>query len=249
MRNLLYALGCGVLVFAALFLPNILNAPESAVPALIAVLVAYFVLARRTFKTLESVFAEAAKALQSMPPKIDLAIAGLEKGYALAPLQFGVRSQVDTQIGMIYFLQQEFNKAMPCLKRSLSFGHWMGGAMLGVIQYKRKDHAEMRKTMDMVVKKAKGQSLAWTLYAYLLTQIGDDNAAQRVLVEALKKTKDDSKVKDALLAVQNGKKIKMRAYKEQWYQFQLERPPVNHQQQLMLGGGRMSKAARRGRWS
>lgn len=247
MRNLLYAIGIGIAVFALFFVTGLLNAAESVAPGVIAIVAAYYLLARRTFKQAEKIFTDAAKALQSMPPKIDLAVSTMEKAYVLAPAQFGIRSQIDTQIGMIYFLQQDFNKALPVLKRSLAFGHWLGGAMLGVIYYKKKDHPEMKKTFDVVVKRAKGQGLAWNLYAYLLTQIGDNDGAQRVLVAGLKKTKNDPKVQESLLAVQNGKKIKMRTYKEQWYQFHLERPPVD-QQQVTLGG-RLTKADRRGRWS
>jgi tetratricopeptide (TPR) repeat protein len=246
MRNILMAIGAGVLVFAALFVPGLLRLGEAIVPGSLAAMIAYFLLARRTFKQVEAIFNDAAKSLTSMPPKFDLAISTMEKAYAFGTTQIGVRSQVDAQIGVIYFLQQEFNKALPYLQRSLGFGHWLAGAMLAVIYYKRKDHAEMKKTLDVVMKRAKGQGLAWTLYAYLLCQIGEREAAQKVLAEGVKKTKNDEKVKDALLAVQNDKKIKMKAYKEQWYQFHLERPPVEYQQVAM--GGRMSKAARRGRW-
>ena len=247
MRNLLSALGIGVALFALFFVTRLLNGPEAVAPGVLAAIAAYYVLARRTFKQAEQVFMDAAKALQSMPPKIDLAVSTLERAYVFAPAQFGVWSQVDTQIGMIYFLQQDFNKAMPFLKRSLAFGHWLGGAMLAVIYYKKKDHAEMKKTFDVVLKRAKAQGLAWNLYAYLLTQVGENDAAQKILVEGLKKTKNDARVNESLLAVQNGKKIKMRSYKEQWYQFHLERPPADQQQMQM--GGRMSKLDRRGRWS
>ena len=246
MRNILMALGVAVLVFAALYIPGLLRLGEAIVPGALAAMIAYFLLARRTFKQVEAIFTDAAKSLTSMPPKFDLAISTMEKAYAYGPVQIGVKSQVDAQIGVIYFLQQEFNKATPYLQRALGFGHWLGGAMLAVIYYKRKDHDEMKKTFDVVLKRAKSQGLAWTLYAYLLCQIGEREAAQKVLAEGVKKTKNDEKVKDALLAVQNDKKIKMKAYKEQWYQFHLERPPVEYQQIAM--GGRMSKAARRGRW-
>ena len=148
---------------------------------------------------------------------------------------------------MIHFMQKEFNKAQPFLQRSASFGHWMGGAMLGVIYYKKKDHTRMRQTFEVVTKRGKKQSLAWTLYAYLLNQIGARDEAMQVLSKGLKATKEDPKVKEALLALQNNKKIKMRnLYKEQWYQFHLERPPA--QQQQVVGGGKVKKAARRGRW-
>ena len=51
----------------------------------------------------------------------------------------------------------------------------------------------------------------------------------------------------SLLALQNNKRLKMRSYNEQWYQFHLERPPTKYQQQAFVGG-KMGKAARRGRW-
>ena len=73
-----------------------------------------------------------------------------------------------------------------------------------------------------------------------------ERLALQLLVQALKKVKDDPKLKEALLNVQNGKKIKMRGYKEQWYQFHLERPPAQYQQAPV--GGKVSKAQRRGRW-
>jgi tetratricopeptide (TPR) repeat protein len=245
MWNVALAVVTGLLAFAVLLLSP-LTAYESTAPAVLVVIVAYFLLARRAFKKVEAIFNEASKSLTAMPPKLELAVSTLEKAYTLAPWQLGVRSQVDTQIGVIYFLQQEFKKAQPYLERSKNLGHWLGGAMLGVIQYKRKEHDAMRQTLDVVVKRAKSQGLAWTLYAYLLLQIGDREGAQKLLVTAVKRTKDDQKVKEALLAVQNGKKINMRAYKEQWYQFHLERPP--QQQSTFMPGGRLSKLERRGRW-
>lgn len=247
MRNLGMALASGALVFAALFVPSFLKLGEALVPAVIAAVIAYMYLARRSYRQLEVVFAEGMNALQSMPSRPELAISIMEKAYALTSHQFGLRSQVDTQIGVIHFVQQDFNKALPYLKRSTLFGHWMGGAMLAVIYYKKRDHVEMRKTMDVVTRRAKKQGLAWNLYAYLLVQIGDAMAAQKALAEGVKHVKDDPRVQDSLLALQNGKKLKMRAYKEQWYQFHLERPPAEFQPRG-VPGGRMSKIARRGRW-
>lgn len=246
MRNLALALGVGVLLALALYLPGWLKLGEAIVPGVIAIVVAYFVLARRTLKKVEAIFVEAGNALQAMPPRFDQGIAVMQRAYAYAPQQFGIKSQVDTQIGVVYFLQQEYNKALPYLERSYRFGHWMGGAMLAVIHYKKKNHDEMRRTLDYVCKRARKQGLVWNLYAYLLMQIGDKDRAQQVLIDGLKHTKDDPRVKDSLLAIQNGKKIKMKAYKEQWYQFHLERPPAQYQMAPI--GGRVSKSALRGRW-
>jgi tetratricopeptide (TPR) repeat protein len=248
MRNIAMALGVGVLIFGVLFAPGILNFGESLVPGILVAVGAYVFLARRTFRRLEAIFTESGQVLQSMPPKFDLAVSTIQKAYALAPYQLGIRSQVDAQIGVIYFLQKEFNKAQPYLQRSLVFGHWLGGAMLGVIHYKKKDYAEMRKTFQVVTKRAKKQGIVWNLYAYLLVQINEKDAAIRILTDGLKRTHGDARVKESLLALQNGKKIKMRGYKEQWYQFHLERPPVEYQQGGGGMGGKMSRIARRGRW-
>jgi hypothetical protein len=246
MRNLGLAAAIGIVVFVAVgaVLPAFW---EGSLPGLIAFFAAYWLLARRTMKKVESIFMEVAKTLQTPPPRFELAVNTLEKAYTYAVWQFGVRSQVDGQIGQIYFLQQENKKAQPYLERSTNlFGHWMGGAMLGVIHYKRKDHAAMRRVMDETTKRAKTEALAWCLYAYLLVQIGDRDAAQKVLATGLEKTKQDTRVKDALLAVQNNKKLKMSVFKEQWYMFRLENPPP--QQPMFMPGGRMSKQDRRGRW-
>lgn len=246
MKNILLSLGAGGVVFAILFLPGLLNLGESIVPGVLVAMVTYFVLARRTFKQVEAIFTRAARNLQTMPPRFELAINEMEKAYALASWQLGVRSQVDSQIGVIHFLKKDFNKALPYLQRSAAFGHWLGVAMLAVVYYKKKDSTELEKTLQLVTKKGKKQSLAWALRAYLTAQRGDRDRAQAILVEGLKKLPDDPKLKDALLAVQNNKKIKMKAYKEQWYQFHLEAPPRQYQQQVMPM--RVGKVARRGRW-
>lgn len=246
MRNLFIALGLGAVVFAILFVTKLLSMGESIVPAVLVTAITYFILARRTFKKVEAVFAEAATHLQSMPPRIDAAITTMQRAYAYAPFQFGVRSQIDTQIGVMFYLQQEFNKALPYLEKSLRFGHWLGGAMLGVLYYKKKNHSGMKQAFELVVRKARKQGLVWNLYAYLLMQIGENERAQAILAQGVKETKGDAKVSESLLAVQNGKKIKMKGYKEQWYQFHLERPPTQYAQSP--GGARMDRSAFRGRW-
>ncbi len=247
MFNAVLALLCGTLLSLALRLPQLLTTGEAIVPGILLALGTYWALARRTLRRVETIFGRGNRLLQQPPPNFARAIGHIEAAYPLARYQFGVRSQVDAQIGILYFLQKDFGRALPYLKRSLMFGYWVAGAMLGVIYYKRHDHAQMRKTFDVVTSRAKKQGLAWTLYAYLLGQIGDAAGAQRVLTRAKKVAGQDPRVGDALLAVQNKQKIRMRAYQEQWYQFHLERPPA---QMLSTGMGpqRVSRQQRRGRW-
>jgi hypothetical protein len=247
MINIAISLAISGCLFLLLFGTRLLGAYEALVPCVIAAVIAYIFLARRIFRKLEAVFVQSAQVLQTVPPKFDVAIATMERAYTLVPWQIGIRSQIDTQIGIVYFLQREFSRALPYLQRSLMFGHWMGGAMLGVVYYKKKNFAEMHKTFQVVCKRAKKQSLPWSLYAYLRLQTGDRTGALRVLNDGLKACGPDERLKENLLAVQNDKKMKMRGYKEQWYQFHLERPPAQYQQQNGPPQ-RVGRAARRGRW-
>lgn len=244
MFNLLYAAGFGSALAALLALPRWLSWPEAIVPGVLVAIVAYMFLARRTYKKLEGIMMRGAASLQQQPPRPEQAIAIMREGYTLARTQFGVRSQVDAQIGILYFLQREFGRAQPFLARSYLFGHWMAGAMLAVVQYKKKDVAGMHRTFAAVLRKGKKQGLVHSLYAYLLCQLGERDRAVRVLHAAANLPNPDPRVKEGLLALQNGKKLKMRAYKEQWYQFHLERPPVMHEAQARGGYG--GRSARRG---
>ncbi len=248
MRNLLIALTVGAIGFSALFFPGFLRLGEAMVPAVFVMMLAYFLLARRTMKQFEAIVTGVGKKLQTPPPRFDQAIRTLEGAYPLASWQFGIKSQISSQIGTIYFLQKEFNKALPYLQTPAPalLGHWMPTAMLAVVQYKKKQHEQVKQTLKTVIKQGKKEALPWCFAAYLYTQVGEQAAAQATLVDGLKATKDDQRVKDALLAVQNNKKIKMRAFKEQWYQFHLERPPAQYQQQQIPM--RMGKRARRGKW-
>ena len=139
MLNVAKALFIGSLVFSALFFTELLSLGESVVPGVLAAIALYYFLARRSFKAVEGIFQESMVYLQKQPPKFELAITLMEKAYAHAKHQIGIRTTVDNQIGVTYFLKQDFNKALPYLQRSLGFGHWMGGAMLGVIHYKKKN--------------------------------------------------------------------------------------------------------------
>ena len=245
MKNLLISLGLGALVSVAFTVSSLLTPGESALPGVMAAIVSFFVLARKTLKAMEGTFAAVTKELQARPPRTANALKVLEEARVVAKAQIGLEVQLDNQIGMIHFMQQDFGAAMPYLERSRRFGHWMGSMMLAVIHYKKKNHDAMRQTLSDIERKAKKSGLYWSVRAYLLNQIGEREAAQQVLAKGVEKAPEDPKLKDNLQALQNGKKMKMKSYNMQWYQLHLEKPPMVMQQNPMQP--RMSKAQRRGR--
>ena len=141
-----------------------------------------------------------------------------------------VEHGLNGQIGVLYFNLKEFDKARGFLEQSSKSWvqqAWEPRAMLGVLQYKKKDYEAMDMTFEKVSKKAEKQGLMWSLWAYLHWKIGNADKA----IEILNKGKDvlgdkDDKLKTNLLNLQNGKKMVMKGYGEVWYQFQLEMPPI-----------------------
>ena len=238
MYNILFSLLAGAATFSLLYFTHLLRLGEAIVPSVIVLGVTMFMLGRRIFKQLEPLFEKVGKELQQQ--RFDAAIAVLKSGYPLGKWQFGVPTQIDSQIGMILYLRKDFTAAIPYLARSQRMGHWLGVAMLAVAYYKKKDTARMYGAFEVLSRRAKKQGLAWNLYAYCLTQLGKNEEAQKILVRGDEATKDDKRVKDNLLALQNGKKMKMRGYAEQWYQFHLDAPPA-----LMMDGRSQFSARRR----
>jgi tetratricopeptide (TPR) repeat protein len=237
MYNLLLSLAAGIGVGLAVRLGTGLGWAGAVVPASIAAAAAYLVLARRSWKKLEVVFEETQRELQAQ--KFERAIQVLEKGFALAPWQFLVASQLHAQLGVLHYVRKDFDDALPHLEKSFS-RHWVARAMLGAQRWRRKDVAGMRKVFDEAVKANKKEGLVWCAYAWLLDKEGRHEEAVKMLGRGAAANPSDEKLKSALQALQNDKKLKLgKLYGEQWYQFHLEAVPPQ-----AFGGG-LPRGARR----
>jgi tetratricopeptide (TPR) repeat protein len=201
------------------------------VPGLLAGVVVYFFLARRTFKQFESLVKQAQQQIQS--GNVDAAIRKLKEGYPLAKWQFLVDSQLNAQIGSFLFQAQREDEAEQYLKNAFS-RHWQAQAMLGVYYYKNKKLDKMRETFEDAVAYNKKQPLLWNLYAYCLWKSRNRDDAIDVLNRAMDKLPDDdTKTEKNLDNLKNGNKMKMGGWGQQWYQFRLQPPP----RQSRRGGG------------
>ena len=165
---------------------------------------------------------------QAQNRNIDGAIETLRQGYRYRWLHPFVKSQVDAQIGTMYYYKRDFDTAFGYLKKGLS-AHYIAKGMLAVIYLKRKQHDKMKQTLEVAVKAASKEALIWALYAYCLHKIGDRDGAIEVLNRGLKKMPDDPRLTGNLKSLQNKKPMKMKAYGEMWYQFMLDKMPVIRQ--------------------
>ncbi len=212
-------------------------------PAMVAMIVAYILLARRTSKQLEHLGPEVNKALTAKRP--EQAVKILEEAKYRTRHQFLMGSILDAQIGMIHYAhRQDAEAARPYLENAHS-KNWQALAMLGAHHFKKKDYEEMEQAFEKACKKNKKSGMVWATYAWCEWKRGQKEKAMSIISRGLKHLPEDEKLKSNLLALQNDKKMKMRGYEPEWWALHLEKVP----QQVVMqrgGGGRGGFGGRRG---
>lgn len=212
------------------------------VPGLIAAIAFFVWRSRVVMKELQSIMAELQSFLtptnrmKPTKPDMDRAVAILQKGDKWRKWQPFVGSQIDGQIGMLLYMDGRYKESTPYLEKSLN-QNWMAKAMLACVHYRKKDYEQMNKTFEDATKGGKKESLLWNTYAWCNWKAGDTDKAISVLNRAKEAVSSDERTRRNLNALSNGKKMKMHAWNEMWYQFRLETP----KQQAMGGGPQFSR--------
>ncbi len=197
-------------------------------------------LGRKIQEQLEKIFTRAGELLKKQ--HFDAAIEVMKEGYKLGPRQFLVKGSIDGQIGVVQYLRKKNDEAEPLLQ-SASMQHYVAKAMLGILQWKRGEKKKAKQTFELALKSGKKESLLYGVFAYVLNEMKERDAAIAVLNRGLKICKDDERLLSNRSLLQNGKPMKMKVYGEQWYQFMLERPILRQEPPPFA---RVSKRALRG---
>ena len=232
MFTTLIALAIGAVIFA--LIASLFSVVGAILPAIVAAVLAFFVISRRLSKKLEA----SMKLLQDdlVRGNIDAAISrlkALQKRYG--KWQFFFSSTIDGQIGSIYYVKGQYQKAKPFLERSF-VRHWVARAMLALIYYRERKMAKMDEIFENTTRYVKKAGLLWSLWAYCVWRNGDTERAINLLNKGKTYLHEaDPNLTQNLLSLQNDKRMKMKAYGEQWYQFQLELSP----QQTQMKQGRV----------
>lgn len=180
-------------------------------------------LGRKVQARLEGIFQRAGELLKKQ--KFDQAIEVMKEGYAFSRQQFLVKGSIDGQIGVVQYMRGKKEEAEPLLA-SASMQHYIAKAMLAILQWKRGEKKAAKETFDLCLKTAKKESLLYGVYAFVLNEMGERDAAVEILNKGLKVCKDDERLITNRNLLQNGKAMKMKVYGEQWYQFLIERPKI-----------------------
>jgi len=248
MLNLLLALAAASVTVAAVVLSGF-SLIAGIIPGFVVFITTFILLGRRSFMALQKVMGQVQAELSSMPPnpkeqklKADKAIKMLEAALPLGRWQFLVEGEIHGQIGMIKYLFKDQEGAMASFAKTSS-RNYLAKAMSAAVHFQKKDFAAMERCFEDSVKSGKKEGLMWASYAWCLMQNKESDKAVRVLARGVEANPADDKLKSALTALQNDKRLKMNAWVPMWYQLGLEAPPM--QQAQFQGGGRRARFMRR----
>jgi tetratricopeptide (TPR) repeat protein len=244
MYNLLIAILAGLVVVAIIKLAGF-AIWAALLPAVVALLLVYILLARRIGKRVQALSTAAQKELsvqsanvRERQQRVDKAIKILEEGLVYERWQFLIASEIHAQIGMIKYLVKDLDGAFAHLSKAHG-RNYMAKAILGAFYFQRKDYAKMESAFEAAVKTGKKESVVWAAYAWCLQQLKEKDKAFKVLQRAVAANPSDEKLKASLTALQNDKRLRMKAYEPMWWQFGLEQPPMDY------SGGRRVQFVRR----
>jgi len=232
MINLLLSAAVAVVTFLLFFLPGIFAATGSAVLGTIGFAAAYFFLARRSMKQLEAILMSAQGDIMGArqgntlnQARIESGLTKIRSGFALGRWQLFVTGQVHAQLGMILFMLERYDEARPHLEKAF-IRIAQARLMLAVLCHRNDDAAGMAKAFEQAVAAEKKNSLTWSTYAWCLEKRGQRDQALAVLARGVKESPSDEKLKENQKALQNGERLRMKPYGQEWWALRLEPMPM-----------------------
>lgn len=245
MLNLLIALAAGLVVTLLIKVAGF-AIWAGVVPGTIVFIGTYIFLARRIALKVQALSKLAEKELSAQPTnqrerqqRIEKAIKLLEEGLAYQRWQFLIGPEIHAQIGMIRYVSKDYPQAEAHFAKA-NERNFMAKALHAALFYQRKEYDRMERAFESAVKSGKKEAVVWAAYAWCLSQIKEKEKAMKVMARAVAANPSDEKLKAGLNALQNDKKLRMKAFEPLWWQFGLEQPPMQVQ-----GGGRRVQFQRR----
>jgi tetratricopeptide (TPR) repeat protein len=231
------AVAASLVAFVAFALIPFVGPWGAILPALVAFVATYIIVMRRINARVQLAMAGVGASIQKQ--KIDGALDQLHTIRA----QYGrwtpfLGSQLDGQIGSIYFMKKDFEKARPFLEKSF-FRSWDAKMMLAVLVSGAVDKKKKEPNLpaadavfEAAAKHTPKQGMLWSVWAYLHYNAGNPKRALDILSRGKTALGESDPVLSAnLLALQNDKKVKRKGYGDAWYALHLEAHPMMLQQQ------------------
>lgn len=238
MYNLLISAGAALVVLLILLFGFQLAWWGSLLIAVVVFTGVFVLFSRIIMKKVMVIIEAAGKDLQAQ--RFEKAIRELKDALQYGKWQVYVDGQINSQIGMIYYMKRDFSNAFPYLEKSF-FKNWVAMAMLAICYMKRQKKDKMIATFEKTVQWNSKESLLWNIYAYCLVESGEPTKAKEILEKGLKKMPGDVHLTENLENLNQGKKMKMRSFGDLWFQFHLESVAAIQKHQMAAMGGRMQR--------
>lgn len=239
MYSIALCVGLGLIVALALTFGFDVSGWASSLIGMAVFAGSFYFVSRFVSNKIMVILEQAGRDMQAQ--RFEKAIREMKDALKFGPWQLYVADQINSQIGMAHYVRREFSAAFPYLEKAF-FRNWAAMAMLAISYMKRHKREKMTATFDKAVQWNGKESLLWNLYAFcLVEEYADKTRALEILDKGLKKLPEDPILlenKELLLA---GKKIKMRSFGDQWYQFHLESLGQLQKHQMASLGGRAQK--------
>jgi len=195
-------------------------------------IVAFFVISRKVTAKLQALFLRANAEIQRQKP--DLAIEILKEGYRWNRWAFLVKSQIDSQIGVILYSLKKFGEAYKYLQHA-NPRLYLAYCLLVIGHLKNGKRKEALEAMQLLMRFNKKEAFVFSLCAYLYEhELDDREQAIAVIKRGLKSLPNNQNLNEHLLALQNKAPFKMEKYGEIWYQMLLDRKALSRLQQKMV---------------
>ena len=198
-------------------------------PGILAFVVAFILLARRTGKQVEALFQGAMALMQA--GKIDEARTALEAGMPLGKWQILVGEQIHSQLGALDYLQgvgatvqkqygqakEKFASGQAHLEKAWS-RDWRAKATLAAIHHRQGRTDDAVKALEAASGPGKGEALFWGLYAYVLNEAKRRDEALQVLGRGLAENKEGKSLLALQEALANKRRPDMKVLGDPWFQ-------------------------------
>ena len=192
------------------------------IPASLALVITYVLMARRVGKKFQAIATKAAKEFENN--RMDNGVRLLESGFSLSNWQFFIGPQIHGQLGMIAYMQRDWKKARTHLSQAWK-RDWRSRSMLAALHHRQGKRDDALELMNKLTSFGGKDPTFWGLYAYIALEAKQRDKALSILNDGLKKCPESPGLKTMANAIRNKKKPKMKAFAPAWYQYFPEQMP------------------------
>lgn len=189
---------------------------SAVLPAVFVFPVVLFLLARRTSKQIEAALRPLPELMQAQ--KVDEVRALIRKTRDdFGRWQFLLTGQLTAQEGMIDYMQQRFDSALPKLQQGTG-GDWMSGLAIACIHVRKGDLDAAWKAFADAASGAPKEARVYGMWAVVAARKGQSDRALEAVNQGLAKVDDSPMLKQLRSRIANKNKVDTSLLGDLWFQ-------------------------------